>query len=282
MTFARPSNLSDVLELKASGNWCVLAGGTDLYPATQAQKLRGNILDISGIRELRGIRKVELGWEIGATTTWNDIINADLPAAFRALKSAAREIGSTQIQNAATVVGNICNASPAADGVPPLLTLDAIVNISNTARSRQVPLKDFIVGNRKIQIESDEIVTGLTIPRDSTIGRSGFAKLGARTSLVISIAMAAVRSSVRNGVVEEIAISVGSCSEVAVRLYSLEQSVSGLAATDAINTVIGMKEPTELSPIDDIRASAAYRSRIVPALIQRAFEQISDFRVVRA
>ena len=282
MTFARPTKLSDVLALKASGNWCVLAGGTDLYPATHAQKLRGNILDITGVRELRGIRESELGVEIGATTTWTDIINADLPAAFKGLKSAAREVGSTQIQNAATVVGNICNASPAADGVPPLLTLDAFVTISNTARARQLPLKDFIVGNRNIRIESDEIVTGLTIPRDSATGRSGFVKLGARTSLVISIAMAAVRTRVRNGVVEQAAISVGSCSEVAVRLHPLEQFISGLAVTDAISAVIGMKDTMELSPINDIRATATYRSSIVPALIQKALNQIPDFRVVQA
>ena len=112
------------------GAWRILAGGTDFYPALGAKPLRENVLDINGLAELRGIAETPAHIVIGARTTWTDIVRAPLPPAFDALKQAAREVGSVQIQNAGTVAGNICNASPAADGVPALLVLDAEVELA--------------------------------------------------------------------------------------------------------------------------------------------------------
>ena len=151
---------------------------------------------------------------------------------------SAREVGSVQIQNRATVVGNICNASPAADGVPPLLTLGAQVKIGSLAGERHMPLGDFIQGNRKTALKPGEIVIGLVLPANSTTGVSSFLKLGARKYLVISISMVASRIHVSDGRISDAALAVGSCSLVAQRLSNLESLIIGREATSDIVELI--------------------------------------------
>jgi len=152
MEFARPTQIDEALALLAKGHWDVLSGGTDYFPGLGDEPPLSPILDISGIETLRGIERVDDGWRIGALTTWTDVIHADLPPAFDALKLAAREVGSVQIQNRATIVGNLCNASPAADGVPPLLVMDAGVELSSSDGQRVIPLGEFVLGNRQTDI----------------------------------------------------------------------------------------------------------------------------------
>jgi CO/xanthine dehydrogenase FAD-binding subunit len=108
--FERPRSVAEAASLLAAGDWAVLAGGTDLYPAHVGRPIHRPVLDLSRIDGLRGIRRSESGWTLGATTTWSDVIRADLPPLFDALKAAAGEVGGAQIQNAGTVAGNVCNA----------------------------------------------------------------------------------------------------------------------------------------------------------------------------
>ena len=130
MIILRAPALDAALSMLATGPCRILAGGTDVYPSLQDRPLIGRVLDISGIVDLRVIKQSDEYWSIGAAVSWRDVIRADLPPAFDGLKAAAGEVGSWQIQNRATLVGNICNASPAADGVPALLTMDAAVAAS--------------------------------------------------------------------------------------------------------------------------------------------------------
>src|SRR6202035_3905975 len=124
---------------------------------------------------------------IGGLTTWTEIVRTPMPRCFDALKSAAREIGGIQIQNRGTVAGNLCNASPAADSVPPLLALDAEVELVSAAGPRRMPLAEFIVGNRKTARQPNEILSQILVPRTVENAASTFLKLGARRYLVISI-----------------------------------------------------------------------------------------------
>ena len=105
--YAKPQSLDDAFALLSEGRWRILAGGTDFYPALGAKPLRDDVLDINGLAELRGITETATHLTIGARTTWTDIVRADLPPALDALKAAAREVGSIQIQNAGTVAGTI-------------------------------------------------------------------------------------------------------------------------------------------------------------------------------
>lgn len=267
--YEKPRSLEKALELMGAGNWRVLAGGTDFYPAQGAKPLRDDVLDINGLGELRGIAQDENGWRIGARTTWSEIVRADLPAGFDGLKAAAREVGSVQIQNTGTVAGNLCNASPAADGVPPLLTLDAEVEVASVTGVRRLPLGELILGNRRTALQPGELVTAILVPRAGAAGVSSFLKLGARRYLVISIAMVAARVAVEGGRIAGVAIAVGACSAVAQRLTALERELVGRSVGDVAGAV-GPRHLEALSPIDDVRGDAAYRRAAARELVGRA------------
>ena len=192
-----------------------------------------------------------------------------------ALKAAGREVGSIQIQNRATIGGNLCNASPAADGVPPLLALEADVELVSAAASRRLPLSGFILGNRRTALKSDEILSTIIVPAQRVAGTavSTFVKLGARHYLVISIAMVAV-NLVRgdDGRIGDAKIAVGSCSAVAQRLHGLESELLGKPAAAGLGRMVEARHLSALSPIDDVRASGVYRRDAALSLVRRAIE----------
>jgi CO/xanthine dehydrogenase FAD-binding subunit len=225
------------------------------------------------LAEIHGISTEEEYVRIGALTTWTEVIRAPLPRGFYALKAAAKEVGSVQIQNRGTVAGNLCNASPAADGVPPLLALDAEVELASAGGRRRMPLSQFLAGNRKTARRADEILAAVLIPRRMENAASAFLKLGARRYLVISISMvAAVVQADEAGIVVEAHVAVGSCSAKAQRLVGLENDLVGLPAKAGIGTAVQAEHLTPLSPIDDVRATADYRRDASLTLVQRALE----------
>lgn len=258
--YAKPTTLDEALSLLAAERWRILAGGTDFYPAQGARPIRDHVLDINALDGLRGVATAPDGVRIGARTTWSDVIRADLPPAFDALKQAAREVGSVQIQNAGTVAGNLCNASPAADGAPPLMTLDAEVELASTLGGRRLPLGEFILGNRSTARLPHELVVAVHVPANAMSGRSAFRKLGARRYLVISIAMVAARLIVERGRIVDAAVAVGACSAVAMRLNELERDLIGRPADGTLAEAVRDHHVARLAPIDDVRATAGYRS----------------------
>lgn len=273
MRYLTPKTLDDALAAMAEAPLAVLAGGTDVYPALRDRPLNADTLDIGRIGALHGIVREDDGWRIGAGTTWTDLIRAPLPAAFDGLKLAAREIGSVQIQNAATLVGNLCNASPAADGVPCLLALDSVVELRSASGTRALPLRDFISGVRETVRRSDELATAILIPAPPKDAQSGFLKLGGRTYLVISIAMVACVIAVEEDRLTHVRIAVGSCSPVAARLRALEEALTGLSLDAALSVKIAPEHLAPLSPIDDVRATTAYRIEAAQTLIARTLAQ---------
>lgn len=266
--YARPQTLTEALRLLAGGSWRVLAGGTDLYPGAGTQ-LSGPVLDLSEIVGLSGV-DAGRGLRIGAATTWAGIAAADLPPAFAALQQAARQVGGRQVQTAGTIGGNLCNASPAADGVPPLLALAAEVELASAAGTRTLPLERFILGPRRTALKPGEMLTAILIPGHGAQGRSAFLKLGARTHLVISIAMVAARLVVQSGQVIEAAVAFGSCSPVARRLPAVEAALRGVSTDRVTDCVRAEDVAAALSPIDDVRATGAYRLLAATDLVRRA------------
>ena len=209
--FEQPASLSQVTDLLAAGGWAVLAGGTDVYPARVGRAMDGAWIDITRVAGLRGIREDATGWTFGATTTWTDVLRANLPPLFDALKQAAREIGGAQIQNTATLAGNLCNASPAADGTPVWMALDAVVILQSREGERRMPVVDFVLANRRTAFAANEVVVGIQVPRRTERARSVFLKLGGRRYLVISMSMVAVVIDADNaGTVNHVGASVGS------------------------------------------------------------------------
>jgi CO/xanthine dehydrogenase FAD-binding subunit len=266
--YLRPRHLEEALAALRRRP-LVLAGGTDFYPARVGRPVSEDVLDISRIDGLRGITADAAGWRLGATTTWSELMEADLPPLFDALKQAAREVGGRQIQNAGTLAGNLCNASPAADGVPCLLALDAEVDIAGPAGHRRAPLRQFITGPRTTALASDELVTAIRVPHPRHEARSAFLKLGARRYLVISIAMAAATLEVAERRVAAARIAVGACSPVAERLPLLEAALVGAPLDVGLAERVDRTQLAPLSPIDDVRGSADYRGDAVVTLLRR-------------
>lgn len=269
--YHRPQSLKQALAEMASGPKRLLAGGTDIFPGA-GRSLPGEILDISDVSEMRGISLTADGLRIGGATTWAEIACANLHPALRSLQQAARQVGSAQVQNMGTLAGNLCNASPAADGVPPLLTLDASVELAGPTAVRTLPLSDFLIGPRKTARGQDEILTAIVIPDAALNGQSAFLKLGARAYLVISIAMVAAKITVLNGRISSAAIAVGSCSAAARRLTDAEGTLLGCSTAEWRTALRPDAISSALTPIDDVRASAGYRSEAAIELVARAVD----------
>ena len=273
--FHQPAELGEALAILGRGGCVPLSGGTDVFPAL-VDRPPIPLLDLSRIAGLRGITRSENDIVFGAATTWTDIVRADLPPAFDALKQAAAQVGSIQIQNRATVGGNLCNASPAADGVPPLLALDAAVELASAHGKRVLPLGDFLRGNRSTARAPDELLVAIRVPRDIETAPSVFTKLGARKYLVISIVMIAAVVDVQDGMIRRARVAVGAASAVARRLRALEDRLAGCAAAMDFTGMISTDDLADLSPIDDVRATAAYRMDAARTLIVRTLRQAVD------
>jgi CO/xanthine dehydrogenase FAD-binding subunit len=271
--YLRPRTLNEAVDALGEPGAQLLAGGTDFYPALGERWISTPVVDITSVREIKGIAREKDHFRIGGGTTWTEVLQTPLPRCFDALKSAAREIGSVQIQNRATVAGNLCNASPAADSVPPLLALDAQVALLSTSGIRHVPLADFIVGNRKTLRTSSEILTAVIVPRTVEDAPSAFLKLGARRYLVISIAMvAAVVAADERRRVRDARVAVGSCSVRAQRLTGLERALVGAPARPGLGAVASPGHLEPLSAIDDVRGTAAFRLDAALTLVRRALD----------
>jgi CO/xanthine dehydrogenase FAD-binding subunit len=286
MPFERPSSLKVALNLLAQG-FLPLAGGTDYYPGKVGKPISESVVDLTGVAALKRLEVVNGHLTMGALTTWRECkeycSRPESPKILLALSQAAREVGGWQIQNRGTLGGNLCNASPAADGIAALLALDAEVSLVSHRSPdvdvdyiRTLPLEQFVLGNRQTALSQDELLLALKLPLLSNKARSAFLKLGHRRYLVISIAMVAVVVDFdQDDVLSHCRIAVGACSKVALRIKSLEVKLLGVARSEVLTVA---KEFISLvtdviTPMDDIRGSADYRFDAVQTLIVRALEQ---------
>jgi CO/xanthine dehydrogenase FAD-binding subunit len=277
-SYQRPRSIDVALEAVATAPVTVLAGGTDYYPARVGQPCDEDILDITALDELRGIEEQDDHWRIGALTSWSTLVRAPLPPWFGGLRLAAREIGGEQIQNAGTIGGNLCNASPAADGVPPLLALDAKVELASLEGRERLQLGEFIRGNRRTALRPDQLLTAVLVPKPKAPRAAGhFVKLGARRYLVISLVMVGASLAVgRDDRVVGAGLAVGACSPVALRLPAAERALVGALCDRRLSTLLQPEHLTGLAPIDDVRASAAYRSDVALTLVRRAVSELVE------
>jgi carbon-monoxide dehydrogenase medium subunit len=249
-----------------------MAGGTDLIVQMRSgRNAPSAIVDIKRIAGLSGVRVLSGGgFAIGAATPCTALKDdVALSLAWPGVVEAANLIGSVQVRNRATMAGNLCNASPAADGVPPLLTLDAEVELASPRGIRRLALADFIEGPRRTACAPDEILTAVHVPKAALQGRASFLKLGARAHLVISIVMVACRVVEQDGRVAEISLAAGSCSPVARRLSRVEAALLGQPMAGLAEKIRAEDVAAHLAPIEDIRASAGYRLEAATELLRR-------------
>lgn len=278
--YYRPENINDAITTLSKGELTIAAGCTDLFPKTQEDSLGRNILDISAIKSLKSITIEKEFRRIGSGVTWTDLENEELPNCYEMLKECSLQVGSRQIQNLGTIGGNLCNASPAADGVPCLLSLDASVELISTNGKRILKLDDFIKGSRNTELKKNEILSAILIPQKTERGHSSFVKLGARKYLVISIAMVACKINLDGDIISDIAISIGSCSAVARRLGELENTLIGKNVnSDLTQDIYNFDYKNHISPINDIRGTDAYRLEVAKVLVKNSIiDTINKFK----
>jgi carbon-monoxide dehydrogenase medium subunit len=260
-----------------------LAGGTDLMVQMRdGRRSPKALVDISALG-FAGIQKENGGWSIGATTTMTELqqrIASNGPSELSLLSEAAGRLGAHQIQNRATVGGNICNASPAADTVCALLALDAEVRLVGPSKKRGVALADFLEGPGKTGILPGELLESVWVPKKER--KAGdrvcedYVKIGGRTSLVCAIASLAARTVIRGSRVISCSMALGSVAPTCMRAKACEELLQGNELTAEMVGKVGETARSEVSPIDDLRASGAYRLDVVQAMVTEHLSHCLD------
>ena len=273
--FYHPQNLDETLSFlnREPQATRVVAGGTDLYLQVREKQIMAKFLvDLSHVTELQSIQKQNESVVLGPTLTLNEVIRSQLfRDRFLGLIEAASSIGSPQIRNRGTVGGNIARASPAGDCSVALLSLNARITLRNVRASRTVPLEKFFVGPGSHIGQEDELISEITFPICSKQSGSSFIKLGKRRALVLAIAVVAVYVEVgENAKIKEVRIALGSLAPTPCRSFHAEEILKGRLVSMQAFEEAGQAALTDVSPIDDLRASAQYRKLVTPILVQRA------------
>ncbi len=267
-----PRNFDAALGLLAQspGLWRPLAGGTDLMVLLEAGKLeRRKFFSIWDLPELRGIEEMPEHITLGALTTYTQVLaNSTLQREFPLLCAAARETGGIATQNRGTLGGNIGNASPAADSPPALLVYDAEVELVSARGSRWLPYHGFHTGYKKMSLRDDELLRRIRMPRRSGASRDYYRKVGTRRAQAISKVCFAGVARLENGRVTECRIALGSVAPVVLRCAATEQVLNDQKVDAGLINAARAQLAQEISPIDDIRSSAAYRLRVAQNLLE--------------
>jgi len=287
LEIARPKTLAEALaEVDPAGKngashpVVPIAGGTDLYVYLNAGTLEArSFVDLWGVRELRGIRAMGAAIRLGATTTMSQIREHPVLARrYPALAAAAAEVGGRQIQNRATIAGNIANASPAGDSLPALLAYDAIVQTRSARGGRTLPFESFYRGYRQLALAPGELIVAVDLPAPAARATHFFRKVGTRRAQSISkVVFAGLLRLDRAGLVEQVRLAYGSMAPVPLRARAAEEALldEKLTAPALARAVAALER--DLSPIDDIRSDREYR-RVVAGNLLEQFLRIAAKR----
>jgi CO/xanthine dehydrogenase FAD-binding subunit len=276
MKYLRPRSLEQALEMFAEGG-TLLAGGTDLLPRYElGASLPDRLIDLKHVPELHGIGESNGGLELGALTTVHELLTNDLVRArFAALAESARDFAAVQIRHRATLGGNLCNASPAGDTITPLAAFGAELKVADSKGDRTIPIAHFFDGPGQTTLKKGELVRTIWIPKP--LPHSRFFKLGLRDAMAISVVNAAVAAEIaktENGrIFTELKIAAGAVAPTVVTLDSYAKSV--LENPENINKHVDLID-SDISPIDDIRATASYRSRVLKSLLAQTLTEMLE------
>ena len=280
-TYLAPRQLDEALRAMADGDATVLCGGTDLAPQTEsgARQYQATLLNIRRIEGLGGIEATSGEVRIGATTTVSEIRrSAALADVAPVLVEAAERFASDQIRNAASLGGNLCNASPAGDMAPPLLVLDASVELAcwrdGAVQTRRVPLERFFVGPGKTARRPEELLTAVVFDRPAAgfVGR--FRKSGPRPALEISTVSTALGARIADGRLHDVRVAMGSVAPTPLRARHVEAALEGKPLDAAAIAAAVAATAEDVKPIDDVRASAWYRSHLARVFVEEVLNDV--------
>ncbi|MBI2180804.1 MAG: xanthine dehydrogenase family protein subunit M [Deltaproteobacteria bacterium] len=253
----------------------LLAGGTDLFLRMERRVVEpGVVVDLKKVRALQGIKASAKGLTIRATTLMDEIVSSHLiQRRYRIVADAAAAVGSIQTRNRATLGGNLCNASPAADTAPPLIALGARARIAGSRREREISLEDFFLAPGKTCLQSDELLKEIFIPSPAGKAGSSFQRC-TRTAMDIALVNCAVFLSLvpKRGLISDIRIALGAVAPTPVRARPAEDVLRGKNPDRGAIEEAAVVATASASPIDDVRSSASYRREMVRVLTRRAIE----------
>ena len=278
----RPSSLAEAVALatRLGPGARFIAGGTDVVIQVNRGKIApAHLIDISLLPGLSGIAETTEGYTIGPLTTYRTIErHPGFQGPLSALVEAAAVVGGHQVRNIATVGGNIVNASPAADFVPPLLTLDAILVIAGPQGTRTLALRDFITGPGKTRLGAGELVTAVRFARLAANSSTAFLKEGRRKAMEISVVCVAASLTLDASGERCVAarLAIGAAGPTALRPEQAEASLAGQAAGLAGCRAAGQLAAAASSPSSDVRASADHRRHLVAVLVERALTRCAE------
>jgi CO/xanthine dehydrogenase FAD-binding subunit len=281
--YAAPEDLSTAARLLATENTTLLAGGTDLMPQTQAgtKPHAPLLLNLRRIPDLHGISLRDSTIRAGAAVTITEILHEPLLQQHAPVLPATADcFASDQIRNVATLGGNICNASPAGDMIIPLLLLDAEVELVSWAddelQTRRMLLCDFFVGPGQTMLQPQELLAAVLFP----IPRSGFVahfrKFGTRPAMDISVVSVGVGGVHANGSLHKARVALGAVAPIPLRGRQTEAIIEGKPLDESRITEAAEQAAAEISPIDDVRASAWYRRQLVRVLTKRVLRDVQQ------
>jgi CO/xanthine dehydrogenase FAD-binding subunit len=274
--YIAPETLTDAVALLEKHEGArVMAGGTDLMVKIRGGAISPNVLvSLKKIPGLGGIRMDTEGLTIGALTLLSDVAaHPEIKKHLPAIAAAAGNTANVQVRNMGTLVGNLCNASPAADNAPVLLVLEAVLHISGPDGNRELPLKDFFKGPGVTALGPSDIVTAIRVPLPPSHTGIVYQGFSARGKLDCSSVTLGVFLTLDGNNIKTARIAIGSCAPVPLRAVSAEALLTAKTFDPVLCEQAARKASEETRPINDLRASAAYRLQVVRVLARRLLEE---------
>jgi len=277
-----PASIDEATAILADGNATVLAGGTDLMPQSQAGRVTfgHTLVNITRIDELKGISKAGETIRLGALTTVTDFMNDEVVQRhLPALVECGDHFASSQIRNAATIGGNIMNASPAGDTLIPFLIYDAEVELASrpngTLTTRRVPIREFFAGPGQTHAKPGELLVAVHVPVPPAPHFARFYKFGTRPALDISAISIGVAGVPEAGALTDVRVAFGAVAPTPIRAAGTERAIEGRTLDEAAIEEIATLARDEISPIDDVRATAWYRRELIHNVMKRILSDVS-------
>jgi CO/xanthine dehydrogenase FAD-binding subunit len=276
--FESPASAQEAVVLLASagGHGRVLAGGTDLLVQMRSGRLAPQlIVDVKGIEEMMSIRELANGWQVGASVACMDLVrHREFAAAFPGVVDGANWIGSIQVRSRASMGGNLCNASPAADSVPAMMAVGAIASIEGPNGRREVPVEDIPVASGKNSLASGELLVSLFFPKQGPHSASAYLRFTPRTEMDIAVVGAGVSLTFdQKGVCTAARVCLGAVAPKAMVVPEAAQALIGTTVDEVALAKLAQVASAAARPIDDKRGTKVFRTKVAGVIARRAAEK---------
>jgi CO/xanthine dehydrogenase FAD-binding subunit len=275
MSYEAPETLDAAVGLLAgeSGQVKVLAGGTDVLVQIHADMIEPDVIvDIKKIAEMREVTNEDGAWRFGAAVTGKELMDhPGFNAAWPGFLVGVRLLGSVQVRGRATVGGNVCNASPAADSVPPMITAKAVATVVGPNGTREVPVEDIGIAPGKTSLEAGEFVVSFQLPKRPARSGDAYLRFTPRTEMDIAVVGCAVNLALDDaGICTDAIVSLGAVAARALIVDAAAKALIGTTVDDAAMEVLAAAASAAATPIDDKRGTVEFRTEVAGVLAQRA------------